>query len=108
MTLLLTVRSHSYSVRIWTTFGWMQGLERNPLAIVPLEPTELLDKTRYQLCQHLLTDEKQARLQVVLAQIASTASKRGVLVKPFFDDPSRDCNSVRRINHITPQQFKQV
>lgn len=31
-----------------------------------------------------------------------------MLVKPFFEDASRDPNSVRLINHVTPQQFKQV
>jgi hypothetical protein len=40
--------------------------------------------------------------------MASMVAKRGILVKPFFDDASRDPNSIRMINHVTPQQFKQV
>lgn len=86
----------------------VQGLEKDPLASVPLEPAGLLEKTRYQSCLATLADEQEEQLRAVIAAIASTAAKRGVLVKPFFDDASRDCNSVRRVNHVTPHQFKQV
>ena len=86
----------------------MQGLEKSPLTKIPAEPTELLDKTRYQFCRKQLSCEKEDELNRVLDVMASKAAKRGILVKPFFEDASRDPNSVRLINHVTPQQFKQV
>ena len=86
----------------------MQGLEKAPLTKIAAEPIELLDKTRYQFCRKQLTCEKEDRLNIVLSEMASRAAKRGILVKPFFEDASRDPNSVRMINHVTPQQFKQV
>lgn len=86
----------------------MQGLEKSPLTTIPAEPTELLDKTRYQFCRKQLCYKKEDELNRVLDGMASKAAKRGMLVKPFFEDASRDPNSVRMINHVTPQQFKQV
>jgi hypothetical protein len=86
----------------------MQGLEKNPLATVPMEPADLLDKTRYQTCRRTLSESDEARVALALAGIAQEAAKRGVLVKPAFDDASRDANSVRLINHVTSSQFKQV
>lgn len=86
----------------------MQGLEKAPLTKIAAEPIELLDKTRYQFCRKQLTCEKEDRLNTVLGEMASRAAKRGILVKPFFEDASRDPNSARMINHVTPQQFKQV
>lgn len=86
----------------------VQGLEKSPLTCVPLEPSELLDQTRYQRCRKQLCPEKEARLAAVLGAMARTAAVRGVLVKPFFEDASRDPNSPRLINHVMPQQFKQA
>lgn len=86
----------------------IQGLEKSPLTKIPAEPTELLDKTRYQFCRKQLSCEKEDELNRILDVMSSKAAKRGILVKPFFEDASRDANSVRLINHVTPQQFKQV
>jgi hypothetical protein len=83
-------------------------LEKNPLLKIPLEPAELLDKTRYQVCKRLLSAEKEERIRLIVHDLSSKAAKRGILVKPFFEDASRDPNSVRLVNHVTPQQFKQV
>lgn len=86
----------------------LKGLDKAPLTKIAAEPIELLDKTRYQFCRKQLTCEKEDRLNTVLGEMASRAAKRGILVKPFFEDASRDPNSARMINHVTPQQFKQV
>ena len=42
----------------------VQGLEKNPLLEVPLEPAGLLDKTRYSVCARTLDAASEARLQV--------------------------------------------
>lgn len=86
----------------------LQGLHKDPFATIPAEPEELLDKTRYQICRRQLSPDKEEHLHVVLEGLSKKAAKRGMLVKPFFEDASRDPNSVRLINHVTPQQFKQV
>lgn len=86
----------------------LQGLHKDPFATIPAEPEELLDKTRYQFCRRQLSPDKEEHLHVVLEGLSQKAAKRGMLVKPFFEDASRDPNSVRLINHVTPQQFKQV
>jgi hypothetical protein len=91
-----------------TTLSNTKGLEKSPLTRIPTEPAELLDKTRYQFSRKQLSCEEEEELNRVLDAMASKVAKRGILVKPFFDDASRDPNSVRMINHVTPQQFKQV
>ena len=88
--------------------AWPQGLEKNPLATVAPEPAELLDRMRYQQCQRTLSDGEEAQVAMALEGMRAAAAKQGLLVKPYFDDASRDANSVRRINHITASQFKQV
>lgn len=90
------------------TIFTLKGLEKSPLTKIPAEPTELLDKTRYQFCRKQLSCEKEDELNRVLDVMSSKVAKRGILVKPFFEDASRDANSIRLINHVTPQQFKQV
>lgn len=85
-----------------------QGLERCPLADVPLEPGALLDKTRYQLTRKVLPPARETALQGVLARLAAVAARRGVLVKPLFEDAARDPNSPRAVNHVTPAQFRQA
>lgn len=86
----------------------MQGLEKDPLASIASEPAELLDKLRYQQCQRTLSDAEEVQVAIALEAIRAAAAKQGLLVKACFDDASRDANSVRRINHVTPSQFKQA
>ena len=86
----------------------VQGLEKDPTLEIPLEPSELLDKTRYQTCRRTLKKHQEDRIAVVIDSLAKTASKRGINVKFFFDDAARNANSVRLTNHVTVQQFKQV
>jgi hypothetical protein len=56
----------------------------------------------------MLAPDAEAQLARVLEKTAAVAAKRGVLVKPFFDDASKDPNSPRVVNHVMPHQFKQV
>eukprot|EP00892_Ulva_mutabilis_P008864 jgi/Ulvmu1/634/UM010_0004.1 len=90
------------------TIFTQKGLHKDPISTIPAEPEELLDKTRYRFCRRQLSQEKEEKLQLVLEGLSRKAAKRGMLVKPFFEDASRDPNSIRMINHVTPQQFKQV
>lgn len=93
---------------MWHGRCHVQGLHKDPIATIAAEPDELLDKTRYQFCRRQLSPDKEDHLHTVLQGLSQRAAKRGMLVKPFFEDASRDPNSVRLINHVTPQQFKQV
>lgn len=83
-------------------------LEKNPLDDVPREPSELLDKERFRRSSRMLTLEEEARLEEVLARINGICERRGMLVKPFFDDAARNRNSSCLVGHVTIGQFKQT
>ena len=56
----------------------------------------------------LLEDEEEYRLHDVLDSIEHRCKIKRILVKPFFDDASKNQNSAMRVNHVTPNQFKQA
>eukprot|EP00798_Chlamydomonas_sp_ICE-L_P014568 gene14568-20611_t len=82
-------------------------LEKTPLAEVPSEPSELLDKTRYEKSSKVLDDYKEDLVQAVLERLYVIVFKRGTPVKPFFDDAASDDNSAKLFGHVTHTQFKQ-
>ncbi|KAK9813681.1 hypothetical protein WJX73_003195 [Symbiochloris irregularis] len=84
-----------------------KNLEKDPGAYVPEEPTELLDRHRYQRCAKTLDEAKEARLAELLARMSRQCRVEGIQVKPFFDDASNDKNSSHLVNHVTINQFKQ-
>ncbi|CAG9463323.1 unnamed protein product [Pedinophyceae sp. YPF-701] len=86
----------------------MPGLEKDPLAEVPPEPVELLDKTRYQKSSKELTPEQEALVEKSLEYVKSKCARRGVPVKPFFDDFARNKNSPCLVGHVTAKQFEQT
>ncbi|KAI8475036.1 MAG: flagellar associated protein [Monoraphidium minutum] len=83
-------------------------LERTPLEHVPAEPSELLDRNRYQRSSRDIGPEKEAALAAVMARIGEACHKRGILLKPFFDDAAQDDHSAKLYGHVTAPQFKQV
>uniref|UniRef100_A0A383W0A7 Uncharacterized protein n=2 Tax=Tetradesmus obliquus TaxID=3088 RepID=A0A383W0A7_TETOB len=82
-------------------------LERSPLEQVPAEPSELLDRNRYQRSSRDLGPEKEACLAELTARIADICGKRGIMIKPFFDDAAQDDHSTKLYGHVTHTQFKQ-
>ena len=72
-----------------------------------MEPSELLDKTRYQRPSRALTPEKEAVLSAALARLADIVAKRGTPVKAFFDDAAKDPNSPKYFGHVTMPQLLQ-
>lgn len=84
-----------------------QNLEKTPLEDVAPEPAELLDRNRYQRSSRDLGPEKEARVADIVARISEICGKRGVLIKPFFDDAAQDDHSAKLYGHVTIPQFKQ-
>ena len=56
----------------------------------------------------LHTDGDELQLNDVLDSIEHRCKIKRILVKPFFDDASKNQNSAMRVNHVTPNQFKQA
>lgn len=83
-------------------------LEKNPLDDVPREPEDLLDKERFRRSSRMLSMDEEARLDDIVARISNICERRGMLVKPFFDDSARNRNSSCLVGHVTIGQFKQV
>eukprot|EP00877_Chromochloris_zofingiensis_P005200 jgi/Chrzof1/14681/Cz09g11260.t1 len=83
------------------------NLEKTPLEDVAPEPAELLDRNRYQRSSRDLGPEKEARVADIVARISEICGKRGVLIKPFFDDAAQDDHSAKLYGHVTIPQFKQ-
>mmetsp|Transcript_40837 Transcript_40837/g.104495 ORF Transcript_40837/g.104495 Transcript_40837/m.104495 type:complete len:259 (-) Transcript_40837:103-879(-) len=81
-------------------------LERTPTKEVPKEPEHLLDKTRYEKCSKILEPWKEERVEEILVELREQARTQRILVKPTFDDASRDKNSPCLVGHVTWQQFK--
>jgi hypothetical protein len=84
-----------------------QELEKDPLAEVPREPCELLDKTRYMRSSRNLGAAKEADVAHLIHKISQFCEKRGLVVKPYFDDAAQDDNSSKLYGHVTATQFKQ-
>jgi len=83
------------------------GLERTPEAAVPSEPAGLLDRTRYQFASRDLGGAREQRVRAVLSHLRDKVLRRGMLVKPFFDDAARNKNSPCLVGHVTERQFAQ-
>ncbi len=131
-----------------------QHLEKYPLAEVAPEPSELLDRQRYQRSARDLGPEREGQLAELVGELAEVGgpaealcpaagrgagecrqrrpachfhrpssstratplrlsvcpqacTKRGLLVKPFFDDAARDDHSTKLFGHVTCSQFRQ-
>jgi hypothetical protein len=72
------------------------------------EPEGLLDRDRFRRPSRVLSEEEEARLDDILQRIVATCERRGVLVKPFFEDAARSKNSSCLVGHVTVKQFLQV
>lgn len=72
------------------------------------EPTELIDRNRFQRGSRWLGDKKEAKIAEVVARIQAMVKERGILVRDFFRDPEHNNNSPKHVNHCTAFQFKQV
>lgn len=83
------------------------NLENSPLECVPSEPSDLLDRERYQRSSRQLDDDKEAKLQLITERLAELCSKRGVMFKSFFDDCAKGEHSAKVYGHVTVPQFKQ-
>ena len=57
---------------------WEQNLEKDPLAHVAPEPSELLDRTRYLRSSRVLPEEEEALLSSVIQRLRDAVNKRGV------------------------------
>ncbi|GMH42114.1 hypothetical protein BSKO_10033 [Bryopsis sp. KO-2023] len=84
----------------------LKNLESDPLTIVPDEPLELLDKTRYLRSSKSLAAEDD-HVHDILFNISDICKKKGILVKPMFDDAAGDNNSSKLVGHVTKTQFAQ-
>ncbi|DBA80843.1 hypothetical protein WJX77_010114 [Trebouxia sp. C0004] len=82
-------------------------LEKDPLKEVPAEPSELLDKTRYDFSSKQLPEERETQLESIMNKLREECQIKGIMVKPFFDDAAHDKNSCHMVNHVTVSQFKQ-
>ncbi|CAD7698240.1 unnamed protein product [Ostreobium quekettii] len=85
----------------------LKGLETDPLKEVPAEPLHLLDKQRYQRSARRLEGDKDCGVEDVLFRVSDIVRKRGVLVKPMFDDAAADNHSSKVVGHVTRNQFAQ-
>jgi len=83
-------------------------LEKRPLEEVPREPTELLDKERFRRAARVLSGAEESALDDIIRHISDITKRRGVLVKPFFDDAARNKNSSIMVGHVTEKQFRQT
>lgn len=81
-------------------------MESNPLAAVSDEPLELLNKTRYLQSARSL-DHEDGQVNDLLFNIADVCKRKGILVKPMFDDAASDNNSSKLVGHVTKHQFLQ-
>jgi len=48
----------------------------------------------------------QERVAAVTQRVADICAKRGICLKPFFDDAARDDGSVKLFGHVTAAQFQ--
>ncbi|KAK9841227.1 hypothetical protein WJX74_002211 [Apatococcus lobatus] len=80
----------------------LRELEKTPLTLVPAEPYELLDKTRYDFCSKELGNGKDYQVDLLLDNLLQSCRMRGMEVKPFFDEVAQDV-----VNHVRIPQFKQ-
>jgi hypothetical protein len=83
-----------------------QNLDKTPLADAPMEPSELVDPTRYQFSSKVLSDDDEELCVAALDRLKSIISRRGTPVKPFFDDAASDNNSSKLYGHVTLSQFR--
>lgn len=56
----------------------------------------------------ILKDDEESTLGEVLSRISGITNRRGILVKPFFDDFARNKNSSCLVGHVTEKQFRQT
>lgn len=85
----------------------LQNLEKTPLAEVAPEPSELLDKTRYQKSSRVLSDAEEELVYNCIQRMSDITAKKGTPVKPFFDDAAADDHSAKLVGHVTIYQFRQ-
>eukprot|EP01026_Neomeris_dumetosa_P000307 TRINITY_DN10078_c0_g1_i1.p1 TRINITY_DN10078_c0_g1~~TRINITY_DN10078_c0_g1_i1.p1 ORF type:complete len:254 (-),score=36.53 TRINITY_DN10078_c0_g1_i1:80-841(-) len=83
-------------------------LEKDPLKEVEIVPSELIDPNRFEMSTRNIGDDLEIDAEEVISRVREYCQKRGILVKPFFDDACRNNNSVKLVGHVTPQQFRQA
>jgi hypothetical protein len=54
-----------------------------------------------------LGHEKEGLVYDITQRISDVCGRRGVLLKPFFDDAAQDDHSAKLYGHVTYAQFKQ-
>jgi hypothetical protein len=84
----------------------VQNLEKTPLAEVATEPSELLDRTRFDVSSRPLPGPQEEEVyQAAVTRLADIVSKRGTPVKPFFDDQAKLYNA-KLYGHVTIPQVR--
>ena len=72
------------------------------MTYVPVEPSDLLDKTRFMKSSRQLSEEKEAILAGAIARLSDKCYKRGQPVKAFFDDAASDDHSAKYVSDLDP------
>ncbi len=55
-------------------------MEKDPLKEVPAEPSELLDKTRYDFSSKQLPEEREAQLESIMSKLREECQIKGIMV----------------------------
>ncbi len=55
-------------------------MEKDPLKEVPAEPSELLDKTRYDFSSKQLPEEREAQLESIMSKLRVECQIKGIMV----------------------------
>lgn len=53
-----------------------------------------------------MSEEQEGQLEEIYATLRNTCKIKRIMVKPFFDDFSKNQNSVRQVGHVTISQVK--
>jgi len=59
-------------------------LEKDPLKEVPAEPSELLDKTRYDFSSKQLPEEREAQLESIMSKLREECQIKGIMVSSIY------------------------
>lgn len=103
---MLNLHARAGTVHLTAACSTLQHLEKTPLAEVPGEPTELLDRTRYEKSSRVLQEDEEELYVSAIQRLKDVTARRGTPVKPFFDDAATDDNSAKLFGHVTLYQFR--
>jgi len=73
------------SDRFWCAAVFTENeLEKDPLKEVPAEPSELLDKTRYDFSSKQLPEEREAQLESIMSKLREECQIKGIMVCSIY------------------------